>query len=244
MSYERGLINMLEGERRNAILENAKNFFREIITKNHIRNTKKCNQISEFNVNPFLYKYLANFLSGNNELESIAKALIYPRVLGTSITTSFGGNMQHFCSTILQGFASPISGIDIEFEDQLDGRRKYAQIKSGPNTINYDDVDTIDRHFQSVIGVARTNKLSIAIDDMILVVLYGEDSELNGHYRRVKERYPVIVGMEFWHRLTGDEDFYLDLIDAIGEVAIEVNGSDLLNEVIKELSEDIRRKGL
>lgn len=235
---------MLAGEKRDAILENAKQFFREIIAKNHIKNTEKCNQLSEFNVNPFLYKYLANFLTGNSEPDSIAKTLIYPRVLGTSITTSFGSNMQHFISSVLQGFASAIPGIDIEFEDQLDGRRKYAQIKSGPNTINHDDVDTIDRHFQSVIGVARANKLRIAIDDMIVGVLYGEESELSTHYKRIAERYPVIIGVDFWYRLTGDEDFYFDLIDSIGEVAIEVNGANLIDEVVKNLAEDIRKKGL
>ncbi len=235
---------MLAGRDKNSILENAKLFFRETIAQNHIKNTLKCSSLSEFNVNPFLYKYLANFLTGNSEPYNIAKTLVYPRVLGTSITTSFGTNMQHFCSSVLQGFASAIPGIDIEFEDQLDGRRKYAQIKSGPKTINYDDVDTIDRHFQTVMGVARTNRLNIAIDDMIVGVLYGEKSELSGHYIRVAERYPVIVGKEFWYRLTGDSDFYLDLIDSIGEVAIEVNGVDLMGQVVAKLAEEIKKEGL
>src|SRR5690606_17298596 len=99
--------------------------------------------------NPFLDKYKAQFLTGNDSPESVAKALIYPRVLGTSINTTFGSKMQKFCSEVLEGFASTTSGIDIEFIDLVDGHRKYCQVKAGPNTINKDDVDTINRHFQA-----------------------------------------------------------------------------------------------
>ena len=32
-------------------------------------------------------------------------------------------------------FGSMVSGIDIEFDDALDGRHKYCQVKLGSNTI-------------------------------------------------------------------------------------------------------------
>jgi hypothetical protein len=38
---------------------------------------------------------------------------------------------------------SVVHGIDIEFIDAIDGRKKYCQLKSGPSTINKDDVVTI-----------------------------------------------------------------------------------------------------
>lgn len=41
-------------------------------------------------------------------------------------------------------------GIDIEFVDSFDDRKKYCQLKSGPNTINKDDVITIKNHFQGI----------------------------------------------------------------------------------------------
>jgi hypothetical protein len=75
------------------ILEKAKEWFKNIIAVNHISNTRKLRKSSEFNINPFLAVYLANFLTGNSSAKSIAKALIYPRILGTSITTSFGTNI-------------------------------------------------------------------------------------------------------------------------------------------------------
>ena len=224
------------------IIDRAKIFFREEIAKSHDTNTKKLTSLKQFNLNPFLDKYKANFLTGNDSPKSIAKALIYPRVLGTSINTTFGSKMQKFCSEVLEGFASTTSGIDIEFIDLTDGKRKYCQIKAGPNTINKDDVETIDRHFKGVKNLARTNNLDISFNDLIVGVFYGVPSELSTHYKKILSTYPVFVGQEFWHRLTGDKDFYTKITDAIGEVATEYDSSEMLNNVIEELSKEIEKK--
>ncbi|MDH5434944.1 MAG: PmeII family type II restriction endonuclease [Gammaproteobacteria bacterium] len=228
------------------ILEKAKNWFRETILPKHINNTKKLVNPNEFNINPFLTVYLANFLTGNSEPESLAKALLLPRVLGTSITTSFGQNIQSFTNILLDGFGSTTSGIDIEFIDQIDGNRKYCQLKLGPNTINKDDVETIAGHFTGVINLARTNNLRIAHDDMIVGIIYGTPKDLSSHYKRITSQYhyPVFIGSNFWHRLTGDEDFYSDLLDAIGSVAIESDFSKEFQEVITKLSETDQIKNL
>jgi len=143
---------------RQEILNKAKVFFRDTIAVNHVKNTVKLESLKEFNINPFLEKYLANFAFGSGTPENIAKALIFPRVIGTSISTSFGTNMQNFCSEVLSGYASLTSGIDIEFKDEIDGRRKFCQIKSGPDTINKDDVVTIINHFDTIRNLARQNR--------------------------------------------------------------------------------------
>lgn len=229
---------MTEQERREILIK-AKVFFKENIVVNHLKNTKKLKKLSEFSPNPFLTKYLANFLTGNSDPKSIAKSLIYPRVLGTSINTTFGNQMQFFCSTVLDGFASTTSGIDIEFIDQIDGRKKYCQVKSGPNTINKDDVTTIINHFADIKNIARTNRLELSFTDLIVGVFYGTPEELNGHYKSIDKEYPVYIGEEFWHRLTGDREFYYHLINSISEVALEVNSAKLLEEVIEDLAKEI-----
>jgi len=166
---------------------------------------------------------------------------VYPRVLGTSINTTFGNKLQKFCSTVLDGYASTTSGIDIEFVDLIDGRRKYCQVKAGPNTINKDDVKTISDHFTSVKNLARINNLSIGFNDLIVGVFYGTPKELSGHYKAINKHYPVIVGRDFWYRLTGDENFYTSLTDAIGDVASEYDGSQLIDDVITELAKEIKK---
>lgn len=230
-------------QHRKQIIENAKQFFRSEIVASHIDTAcKKASRLSEYNVNPFLFKYLANFLTGNDDPESIARALVLPRILGSSITTSFGMKIQSLISSLFQGLGSTTQGIDIEFLDEVDGRKKYCQLKAGPNTINHDDVTTIINHFNGVRNLARTNNLNVGINDMIVGVVYGEESELSSHYRRIGMSYPVHIGQDFWHRLTGKEDFYFELIDAIGEVALEVDGSIVVEKTIKKLALEIAEK--
>jgi hypothetical protein len=238
-SFDRGdkPVPMNEVEK-TEILKKAQVWFREKIATNHIVNTEKLANPAEFNINPFLATYLANFLEGKSSPESIAKALIYPRVLGTSITTSFGANIQRFSSEVLSSYGSAIPGIDLEFVDQIDQQKKYCQLKAGPNTINKDDVESIRGHFGAAIRLARTNNLRVATDDFMVGVLYGSESELSGHYLRITNQYhhPVYVGAEFWIRLTGHKDFYKDLIAAIAEVAECANCTALLEDVITRLA--------
>lgn len=237
MNGYRTLSFMNEADK-NTILNKAQQWFLDTVAKNHIANTEKLSDPSVFNVNPFLATYLANFLTGNSSPESIARALVYPRVLGSSITTSFGTNVQKFTSEVLSSFGSAISGIDIEFDDQVDGRKKYCQLKAGPNTLNKDDVETIHGHFGSIQRLSRTNNLKIPPDDLIVGVLYGEHTDLSGHYLRLENDYnhPVVVGQNFWHRLTGDETFYHDLIAAIVQVADQASGKSVIEETIQALA--------
>jgi len=225
------------------LLNKAKIFFRTEIVEAHVTTAcKKASKLSSYNVNPFLYKYLANFLKGDDKPQSIAEALVLPRILGSSINTSFGMRIQKLISQLFEGFGSTTLGIDIEFIDATDGRKKYCQLKSGPNTINHDDVKTIFGHFQGTINLARTNNLNIGVNDMIVGVVYGEMEELSSHYKRINEKYQVIIGKDFWHRLTGKENFYFDLIDAVGEVALETDGTKVLQETIEALAKDISAK--
>jgi len=220
------------------ILTKAKEWFNDSFAKSHIKNTEKLVNPKEFNINHFTAVYLANFLTGNSSPESIARALLYPRVLGTSVTTIFGAGIQKFTTEVLGAFGSTTSGIDIEFEDQIDGHRKYCQLKSGPNTINKDDVTTIVGHFGGVINLSRTNNLRIAHNDLIVGVIYGQPHELSNFYRKItaEHNYPVYIGQEFWHRLTGDSSFYNDLLAAIGSVAVESDFSKEFEEVVKMLA--------
>jgi len=233
----------MQESQRLILLTKAKEFFREEIVTSHITSAcSKASKLTNYNVNPFLYKYLANFLKGNDNPKSIAEALVLPRVLGSSISTSFGMKIQKLISDLFEGFGSTTPGIDVEFIDAIDGRKKYCQLKSGPNTINHDDVETIFGHFQGTINLARTNNLNIGVNDMIVGVIYGEKTELSSHYKRINEKYPVVIGKDFWYKLTGKEDFYFDLIDAVGEVALEVDGTKILQETIDALSKEIEGK--
>lgn len=224
---------------RTALLDEAKNFFRDTIVVNHASKLRTLSKISTYNYNPFLVRYLAKFFTGQDDSISIAKVLLYPRILGTSINTSFGQNIQKFCSQVLKKYGSAIPGIDIEFIDFSDGRRKYCQIKAGPDTINKDDVVTIVGHFNAIKGIARTNNLDLRATDLVIGTLYGIEKELNGNYKKLQQSYEVIVGREFWTRLTGDKNLYIDLIKTFCQVADDVDGKKKIKKTLSLLSEDI-----
>lgn len=230
---------------RNEIIEKAKDFFRLEVFKSHLENScVKASRLKSYNVNPFLVKYLACFLEGDDNPRSIAKALILPRILGTSINTSFGGKTQKMINTLFDGYGSVVSGIDIEFIDAVDGRKKYCQVKAGPETINKDDVTTISNHFKSVRNLAIVNNINIGLNDLVIGVLYGQQSDLSANYKKLQSQYPVIVGADFWYHLTGDQDFYEQLTNAIGEIALEYNGVEQLEEMINNLASEIAKSEL
>lgn len=131
-----------------------------------------------------------------------------------------------------------VSGIDIEFDDALDGRHKYCQVKLGPNTINKDDVVTIHNHFKTARNLGRTNNVRVEQGDLVVAIVYGEPGQESGHYKKLRDEHdhPLYIGQEFWHRLTGDENFYVELLRAISEVAIEARGVTLLDETIQKLA--------
>jgi hypothetical protein len=227
-------------EERKQILELVKNWFRTVILPNHIKNTEKLTDPDIFDINPFLAPYLAGYLTGELTPDSVAKALLYPRVLGTSITTSFGQNMQKFISDVLKdSFGSMVAGIDIEFIDAIDGRKKYCQAKLGPNTINKDDIETIHNHFKAARNLGRTNNIAVQHGDLVVGILYGEPGQESNHYQKLRDNhgYPLYIGQEFWHRLTGDPDFYQELRLAIAEVAVEAKGSEIIKNVAVKLSQ-------
>ena len=233
-------------EQKLSIIERGKDYFRSIIIPSHLKNLSTL-KLKDFNINPFTINYLAAFLCGDTSPKSLAKALIYPRILGTSINTSFGQNIQIFISQLSQvaGSASAIDGIDIEFVDAIDGRKKYCQCKAGPQTINKDDVNTILAHFKHVLNKSRLDRLSIQMDDLIIGVLYGEPSKLSGNYKALQSTYPVYCGAEFWEHITGDKQFYYRLAKAFGEVVEEdhIDGSHLIKKKINEIALEIEEKG-
>lgn len=233
-------------QQKQAIIESGKEYFRTTIIPNHLKNLQKL-KLSSFNINPFLINYLAAFLCGDTEPRSLAKALVYPRILGTSLNTSFGQNIQVFISSLeeITGGASGIEGIDIEFVDAIDGRRKYCQCKAGPQTINKEDIATILGHFKYLMNKSRLDRMGLQFDDLIVGVLYGERDNLSANYKAIDAHYPVLCGADFWERLTSDKEFYNRLSKAFGEVVEEdgIDGSTLILQKVDEIAQEIIDKG-
>ena len=235
-------------EQKKQILETIDKCVQEKFLKKHVANIKKLKKLKEFKYNPFLYKYLAKLACGDDSYVSIARALIYPRVLATSVNTIFGNSMQFICTEILNilgtGEGSTSSGIDIEFYDQLEKKRRiFCQLKSGPSCINNDDVAPISKKFENLINLAKANHRTIHHSDCVVGVVYGTKEHLNAAFKKLdtSSMQYVYVGKEFWWHLTGVEDFYDELTRRfVQQLDMTSNGKELLEETIKSLAEDIK----
>lgn len=203
------------------ILDETNTFF-ERFWENRSKSYKNI-KLKDFKGNPFIINGLATAFNEKSNTKSIAKALVYPRTLGTSINTSFGTTFQKFMVTTLKTnlsiTGSLASGMDIEYIDAIDGRKKYCQIKSGPQTINKDDITTISNHFIKLKNYAKTNSVQIDNTDTIVAILYGEHSEISSMYKSLENKgYTVLSGEEFWKRLTGKDGFYEKMVQ-IAQIA-------------------------
>jgi len=222
------------------ILTTFKKWFKDSIAINAVKNTKKLDSVKSFDINPFLRHFNSNYLFGNSNPESIAKSLVLFR-LPYSINTSFGTNLQKFITDELSNvIGGSASGVDIEFIDQIDGDKKYCQLKAGPNTINSDDVEPIAKKFQYIINKSKIDNLKLGFHNMVVGTFFGEREELSKHYINIEEKHNISVypGSEFWLRLTGDNNFYKDLIDVASKIGREVDGVNVISETVELLSKD------
>ena len=110
--------------------------------------------------------------------------------------------------------------------------------KTWPKHHQPDDVETIHNHFKGARNLGRTNNVKVEHGDLVVAILYGEPGQESGHYKRLRDEYnyPLFIGQEFWHRLTGDTNFYAELRQAIAEVAIEARGATLLDKTVQQLA--------
>ncbi|MDQ8144128.1 PmeII family type II restriction endonuclease [Chryseobacterium sp. CFS15] len=237
----------MEIKTQNDILAEIVEYFKVYIFENHITaSINTHSKLKSYNINPIIVKYLSKVLENNYTAIGVAKALFYPRVLGTSINTSFGARIQNMFVDLKIAEGSLIKGMDIEFIDKIDNRRKWCQLKSEPNTINSEDVKPLIKKFTDTINLARTNKAfkNINNTDFMVGVLYGEVDELSMHYKVIDKTHPVIIGKEFWHRVTGFPDFYDGLVQNLQLLIENIDTQDLINLGVEKLSKEIESSQL
>lgn len=227
------------------LLKIITNYFKEKIFENHKINALKTHsKLKSYKINPILVKYLSKILEEGFTPIGIAKALYYPRILGTSINTSFGTRIQNMFVELNLAQGSLIKGMDIEFIDKVDGRKKWCQLKSGPNTINSEDVNPLLKKFTTVTNLARTNSINLNNSDLILGVLYGDETQLSQHYKKINSQFPVIIGQEFWHRITGYSNFYDKLVSNLDQMTLELDTEDFFKKGYTALAEEISNSDL
>ena len=188
---------------------------KKIIIHNRKKAINKFAKIEEYQINYFLINYLCKFFGEDVNPETLSKALYYPKVLGTSLTTSFGTNIQKLLVNLNLAKGSLCDGIDIEYKDKITNKKVFCQVKAGPNTINSGNVAPIKKKFEKLINLGRTNDEFINNYQCIVGLIYGSEDQISQHYKRIDETYAVYSAEKFWHSITGYDDFYFSLINEI-----------------------------
>lgn len=228
----------MDNEKKEEILFKAGIWFKEEIVKRHYASIERMSNLKKVNINPFTISYLSQLLKGQIDTDGIARAIAYPSALGARISTIFGNQIQSFVSTVLDCAGSGIDGIDIEFDDCIDHIHKYCQMKAGPTTINKDDVKTISDHFTGLKRRFKTNNVTISNKQLVVGVVYGDTKSLAQHYKNIETKYcyDVFVGCDFWRRLTGDKNFYFELIKSVNEVSKTIAANNKLEDAIQKIA--------
>lgn len=190
--------------------------------------------LDNYTYNPLILKFLSKLFNTEITNEGLAKALFYPKVLGTSISTSFGSKIKKILYDL--GLVESTTRTGFVFVDKKDSLKKYCVLKSGPNTINSGDIETLSDRLEKVRG--KYDSLGVAI-------IYGENADLNTHYQKLKDTYQVYIGKDFWERLTGYENFYQNFISALDDRLDHINnGNHLFNIGLNTLEKEIEQSDL
>jgi hypothetical protein len=75
--------------------------------------------------------------------------------------------------------------------------------------------------------------------DLILGVLYGTENQLSQHYKKIDEKHPVIIGSEFWYRITGYPKFYDKLVINLDQMILSLNTEDFFQKGYLALAKEI-----
>ena len=161
--------------------------------------------------NPYLFK-AKNITNAGGLISGILGAF-----LSSSEEKLFGDFLEQLAIFISSqtngGKKSSAKGVDLEFDRE--NTRYIVSIKSGPNWGNSSQYASLRESLRKAV-VRQKQGTSLAIQP-ILGICYGKVR------KRDTGLYIKLVGQQFWHFLSGDPDFYIDIIEPIGHRAKQHN---------------------
>jgi len=64
------------------------------------------------------------------------------------------------------------------------------------------------------------------------------------HYKLIDATHPVIIGEDFWHRVTGFPNFYNGLVSELQNCINDLDTKDFIKKGCDKLAEEIRNSSL
>jgi len=162
--------------------------------------------------NPYLFK-AKNVVTAEQLVKGILDAYLSSQEEG--IFGEFLEKLAIFVNQeVYNGQKSSAEGVDLEFIK--DNVRYIVSIKSGPYWGNSSQIKRLESNFRKAKKILRTNT-----DQSHIFAVNGCCYGKYGPYDR--GNYIKICGQDFWYFISGDEDFYQDIIEPLGHKAKENN---------------------
>jgi hypothetical protein len=178
--------------------------------------------------NPYLFR-AKNISTSQSLVQAILDAY-----LSSQEEAIFGGVLEKLaifvCNKVYRGDKSKAEGIDLEFEKK--GIKYVVSIKSGPNWGNSQQIKRMKDNFKQAKRIAGAHIAAVN------GCCYGIDDNPN------KGDYQKLCGQRFWEFVSGDNDFYIDIIEPLGYKAKEKNAafdkeySKVINKFTKEFANE------
>ncbi len=162
--------------------------------------------------NPYLFK-AKNVLTAEQIVRGIVDAHI-----SSSEEAIFGDWLEGLAIFIngkaYGGRKSGIPNIDLEFDKN--NVRYIVNIKSGPNWGNSSQVKKLEDDFNKAKKTLRTSNSNLVVS-AVNGCCYGKENMID------KGSYLKLCGQIFWEFISGEKDFYLEIIEPLGFNAREKN---------------------
>ena len=103
-------------------------------------------------------------------------------------------------------------GVDIMVDDRENNTMHAIAVKSGPSVFNADSKKRQEQNFKAAWKLAQQAKAQY---DPVIGYSYGKKKPSKSAAPKL---YRELAGKKFWAELTGDENFYLKIIDYMGDM--------------------------
>ncbi len=186
-----------------AIANGLDNFYKSLIDKTNKLDIKKIMKRK----NPYLYRAKA-VQNAYDIVSSVLDAFVT-----SSEETIFGNCFFEPLAIAASGGSKALAeGVDIMIEKKEENTIYAVAVKSGTSVFN---ADSKKRQEQNFAAAAKLAKQAKARYEAIIGYGYGK-KRMTG--KGVPKMYQELAGQEFWAELTGEEDFYLKIIQFMGEL--------------------------
>ena len=154
--------------------------------------------------NPYLFR-----AKGMSNATEMVRELLAAHISSSDEAIFADEFFEPICKAVSQKVIQVAGARGADFAVETDDTYEVISLKSGPNAFNSSQVEKQNEHFEGIERSVRATLRNLRKQFIpILGCAYGRvDSEPTR-----SRRYYKLAGQAFWHRVTGDDTFYLKLV--------------------------------